>query len=232
MKEREIPSNIACISIEDLKLSIGTKKRLMWNRINTLGQLLELDSEQLLKIRKLGEKMYIEIRDCVHELGYELKNEWIIKSEIIAQKKEAGIKLLEDYGLSSNVYSSLYSNGIYTMEDVCNYGNDVLKLKQFGPLRQQELLSKMSELGVEFKNEKETIVVKPETNQNTLLEDINETKLENSKIKDRISKKLELVQLYKSLLLEQKELLLQEQELDMEITNLNIKSNRCKRKNI
>lgn len=182
--------------------------------IRTLGELLTTDYDEILKARNIGEHYMEVLKEYVHNKGYVIKNEAESLREILLNKRKEGIQLLEDVIDSPKVYLILYRNGIYTLEDLINYGPKALELPGYGPLRRKELIEKMKELGIEFQvdviinGEKGTVPTK------TL---IDEVRRENKEIRERIEQKSALLLEYEELIKEREELLIREKELDAAI---------------
>ena len=210
--KNNIPEVVDNTLITELAISEYIKKRLIRADINTLGELLAIDFNQLKKIRNLGRINIIELKNYIHSLGYTFINEDNYLSEIIEQKKKQGLKLLEDYGFSSRVYLTLYAN--YTLEDLIKFGPSVNQLKNFGPLRQQELLDRMQELGVYFKNDLNSEDL---TSLISNDDEINKLQQENTEIRLRIENKERLIKAYENLLHQKEELLTYEKQLDYQI---------------
>ena len=61
--------------IEDLDFSVGTYNCIKRAYKNTLGDLIECEDVDLMKIRNLGRKSSKEIIDKVHSYGFKLKGE-------------------------------------------------------------------------------------------------------------------------------------------------------------
>lgn len=219
-----VPEDLARTSVTQLQLSEYLMKRLLWSNILDLGTLLNTDYETFKNMRNVGEKYLKELIDYVHSLGYTIKGEENFLSGILEEKRARGIKLLEDYGFSPRIYLTLYRNGIYTLEELLEYGREVNNLKRFGPLRQKELADKMQELGISFV-EKQPIELRIQTAK--LLPDggsslpsdetISQLIADNNSIRTMINRKTQLLKQYESLLKERQELLAREQELDSQI---------------
>lgn len=201
------------ISLELLDLSGNSKNRLKETGVHTLGDLLNFDYQELFRIRNLGERGIREIRDYVHSFGYTLKNETPFLEEVREEKRKQEVELLEDLGLSKTVYMMLYKNEIWTLEDLLNYGPNVFKIKNFGPLRRQELAEKMKDLNVTFSKSE-----KGEVNITVIpAQIIDKAKQDNSLVRWRISKKEQLLQEYNELMEERRNLIRRERELNEQI---------------
>ena len=157
LEEFNLPFDIIYANIENLQISENLKTVLVRIGVDNLFDLLILDYSKIAKERNIGETYLRELKDYVHGLGFTLKNEWPYLSEILEQKRREGVVLLEEYGLSSRVYLTLYHNGIYSFNDVLSYGPKINDIKSFGPLRRKELADKMAELGISFNVDEKSI---------------------------------------------------------------------------
>ena len=63
------------MTIEDLDLSVRSFNCLKRAGINTVNDLIEKSAEEMMKVRNLGKKSFDEVREKLHELGYELNSE-------------------------------------------------------------------------------------------------------------------------------------------------------------
>lgn len=61
------------IEVEDLKLSVRTKKALLSSNIKTVGGIIKKDEKSLLALEGMGEKGVKEIKKALKKLGLELK---------------------------------------------------------------------------------------------------------------------------------------------------------------
>lgn len=209
-KDLNITLEEANIKLEDLS-DLNKHIKLALTRqlgIRTLGELLTTDYNEILKTKNIGEYYMEMLKEYIHKKGYVLKNEEVVLREILIQKRKEGLQLLEDVIELPRIYFILYRNGIYTIEDLVNYGPKVLDLSGLGPLKQKQLISKMKELGVEFRVDS---ILKKEINHGTLIEEV---KRENKEIVDRIEHKASLIDEVDELIKERDQLLAREKELD------------------
>ena len=209
-KDLNITLEEANIKLEDLS-DLNKHIKLALTRqlgIRTLGELLTTDYNEILKTKNIGEYYMEMLKEYIHKKGYVLKNEEVVLREILIQKRKEGLQLLEDVIELPRIYFILYRNGIYTIEDLVNYGPKVLELSGLGPLKQKQLISKMKELGVEFRVDS---ILKKEINHGTLIEEV---KRENKEIVDRIEHKASLIDEVDELIKERDQLLAREKELD------------------
>lgn len=209
-KDLDITLEEANIKLEDLAdlnkhIKVALTRQL---GIRTLGELLTTDYDEILKTKNIGEYYMEMLKEYIHKKGYVLKNEEVVLREILIQKRKEGLQLLEDVIELPRIYFILYRNGIYTIEDLVNYGPKVLELSGLGPLKQKQLISKMKELGVEFRVDS---ILKKEINHGTLIEEV---KRENKEIVDRIEHKASLIDEVDELIKERDQLLAREKELD------------------
>lgn len=108
------------ITLKDLGIKKRTRKRLSLYNIETLEDLLQIDYEDLTKIRQLGIGGLKEIKGALHNAGYKIKNE--DKSQEVQKEKlkQEGKVLLEELGFSPQAYSLLYREGIFTLQQLSN----------------------------------------------------------------------------------------------------------------
>ena len=218
-----ISEDVALIPIEILDLSPRVKKRFRHSGLRVFGDLLSYTADELLRIRQFGEDSLKEVKDYLKLFGYTLKDDAPTIDEVRQKLKAEGAHLLEEI-FSNKVYLVLYRNGIYTIEDLQNYGPDVMNLYGMGELRRRELAETMTAYNLQFNINAKKIEIPTnngETKENTpkavvmpTEEVVAEAKRENDAIRARIEKKEALVAEYDRLLQERQELLAREQELD------------------
>ena len=152
------------------------------------------------------------IKKYLHSIGCTVRCESDNYLEIVNRLKEQGIRLLEEDIKDPMLYLILYKNGIYTLEDLVNYGPKVLELPNYGPLRRKELIRILKELGIDIEP---VVVVNNEVQITKSTEElIEEVRLENSEIRARIESKQAMLLEYDELLRERAELQRREEELD------------------
>ncbi len=142
----------ANIKIDDLELPTVIKRGLRGTfGIAYLGELLtDVTFSDLKKTRNVGVNNLRYLKEYIHSLGYELKEEEIIVEEKIDELRKKGVQLLEDIFDDNKIYRTLYRHGIFTLDDLLEYGPDVFSISGFGPQRQKNLLEKMRKLGLKF----------------------------------------------------------------------------------
>lgn len=206
-----LTSEIANIPIMSLELPSKLKQALTKNLIWTFGDLLTTDYKILLKTNNLGEIYLRVLKNYVHSLGYILKNEEPTLKETLETLKEKGIKLLEETIDNQRICMVLYRNGIYSIEDLLNFGPDVFNLVGFGPVKKQQLLQKMQELNLSFKTPSLECL-----QQNAIFTDgtFEQARIGNNEIRIRIDQKEKLIAEYDRLMAEKQQLLAREQELN------------------
>ena len=210
-----ISDEIALIPIKNLELPERLYKKLSWNYIFYLGDLLAIDPY---RINGVGEKTIIELKNHLYSLGFSMKNvEPIFKREIIDDYRKKGIQIIQDFlDVDPQTISILYKNGIYTLDDLLRFGQGVFNLERMGPFRQKQLKDAMSAKGISF----ETSIIP----QNEISNEINSPEFvvnrlmtENGEIKKRIDRKKQLLRELEKLTAEKKELQAIEEKLDEEI---------------
>lgn len=180
--------------------------------IQTLGELVTTDYSTILKTRGIGLYKMKLLKDYLHSIGCCIRNEEKSIEEITAKLKEQGARLLEEDLLDPKIYMILYRNGIYTLDDLVNYGAKVLELPNYGPLRRAMLEDKLKELGIELKT---NVVVDGLVRVTQPTEElIEEVRRENREIRERVESKQALLLEYEDLMKERAELKAREEELD------------------
>lgn len=215
-----ISDDVALITINSLGISNRLKNSLTrQGGINYLGDLLSHDYSRLMRIRTLGEDGLIELKKYIHSLGYKLNNEAPLLTEIQEEYKTRGIPMIqEELGLDAKTCGVLYRNGIYTVQDLVNFGEKVFELVGMGDLKRQKLKEAMESKDIHFGT---AVVITPEEPVAVMptKEVVDRLKQENTAIKIRIGRKQELVSEYDRLLAERQELMTREQKLDEEIAS-------------
>lgn len=214
MKEQEFLQTL----IKELDISNYTKGRLLNHGIETVEDLLKIDYEDLTKLRQLGKKGLKEISTFLHQMGYKIKNEESDKEVKREQLKEEGKVLLEDLGLKRELYSILYREGIFTLQELNNHWKEIPEIKGYGPRRQIQLSEQLSFLGIKVTEEGLQI---PEEVTQTIdnQEEINKL-VEKPGEKQTQEESDKLLALQQSLLAEKQQLQLREQEIDKELANI------------
>lgn len=214
MKEQEFLQTL----IKELDISNYTKGRLLNHGIETVEDLLKIDYEDLTKLRQLGKKGLKEISTFLHQMGYKIKNEESDKEVKREQLKEEGKVLLEDLGLKRELYSILYREGIFTLQELNNHWKEIPEIKGYGPRRQIQLSEQLSFLGIKVTEEGLQI---PEEVTQTIdnQEEINKL-VEKPVEKQTQEERDKLLALQQSLLAEKQQLQLREQEIDKELANI------------
>ena len=214
MKEQELLQTL----IKELDISNYTKGRLLNHGIETVEDLLKIDYEDLTKLRQLGKKGLKEISTFLHQMGYKIKNEESDKEVKREQLKEEGKVLLEDLGLKRELYSILYREGIFTLQELNNHWKEIPEIKGYGPRRQIQLSEQLSFLGIKVTEEGLQI---PEEVTQTIdnQEEINKL-VEKPGEKQTQEERNKLLALQQSLLAEKQQLQLREQEIDKELANI------------
>ena len=175
--------------------------------VETLGELLNLNYDDLKYIRGIGFKGKKDILDYVHSLGYTIQNE--PETSSYQERIEQGQVLLEDYGMPKSVYLPLYRAGIYTMEELRENPSVVKEIKYFGPKKKEILQQYLDNL--ESMQQKENIKLQKRNSK---------LKQENEEIQKRIKTKQTLLNEYAKLLTEREMLTEKERELDEKLAQI------------
>lgn len=217
-EEAGISDEIALISVDKLALSPRLKNTLSKRgNIHFLGDLLTIDYKSILRIRTMGEDGIIELKKYLHSLGYSMQNEEPILKEIVEKFKQKGIPMVhESLGLDGRTAGVLYRNGIYTLEDLLNFGERVFELVGMGDLKTKNLKEAMEARNIHFG----TIVSIPQESPVAIRPSeiiVQRLKSENATIKERVDRKEELASEYDKLIAEREKLIAREKSLDEEI---------------
>ena len=175
--------------------------------VETLGELLNLNYDDLKYIRGIGSKGKKDILDYVHSLGYTMQNE--PETSSYQERIEQGQVLLEDYGMPKSVCLPLYRAGIYTMEELRRNPNVVEGIKYFGPKKKEILQQYLDNL--ESMQQKENL---------SLQERNSKLKQDNEEIKKRIAEKQQLLEEYHRLQVENITLIQKERDLDKKLAQI------------
>lgn len=218
LEEVGVSDEIALIPITQLELSSRLKNALEGSGIFFLGDLLTYDYNDLTKVRKIGKDGIIKLKNYVHSLGYSLKNEELTLKEIVESFKEKEIPMVqESLELDGKTAGVLYRNGIYTVEDLINFGDRVFELVGMGDFKTKRLKEAMESHNVRFG----TIVAIPKEGPAAIRPSeiiVQRLKKENAAIKERIERKEKLVSEYEELIAEREQLLAKEKSLDDKIS--------------
>lgn len=213
-----ISDEIAMVRINNLDLSPRLKNALIKRGgLTYLGDLLTTDYEDVKHIRVIGEEGIIELKNYIHSLGFSLPNEKPTMKELKESFKEKGIPMVgETLNLDGQVSGVLYKNGIYTLEDLINFGPKVFELIGIGDVKKKKLAEALKARNIELGA---SIVLPAETPFAIRPTEIivNRAKEENESIKKRIDTKEKLLAEYEKLLEERSSLIAREQKLDEEI---------------
>lgn len=205
------------ITLKDLGIKKRTRKRLSLYNIETLEDLLQIDYEDLTKIRQLGIGGLKEIKGALHNAGYKIKNE--DKSQEVQKEKlkQEGKVLLEELGFSPQAYSLLYREGIFTLQQLSNRWREIPIIKGYGPNRQRQLLDQLTILGVG----REGLLIPKEVEQQAIeQEKLNKSAKEEQKQSEDIKRRNILIEMQQSLLKEKQALRIREQEIDNELAKI------------
>lgn len=190
-------------------------KKLYRRGIFSLRDLLERDFDDICKTRGLGETALIELKNCLHSLGYSIEGEYDFVCEKVDKLRESGVELLSDLFNETTVCSFLYRNNIFTADDLIHGYEIVLNMSNFGDKRKERLYELMNEHNLKFVNADKILmlgeVVKAPTNDNDIVnlnENLIEKKTKTEKLYDEIIELLD----------EKNKLLEREKEIDLLIS--------------
>ena len=189
-----ISDEIAMIPITELDISSRLKNALIKKGgITYLGDLLTTDYENIVSIQNLGEKSIIELKDYIHSLGFSFPNEELTKKEIKESFKAKGIPMVgEALNLNSRTSGILYKHGIYTLEDLINFGQKVYELIGMGDIKCNDLATALQTKNIQLKpttilSDNKKAAISP---NKTIVEQV---KKENKSIETRIDIKEKLL---------------------------------------
>ena len=162
-KDLNLSDDFAGILLENISAFPARVYRAFYrNHIYTLGDLLSLDYFSVIgdktygsKIRGLGDKGIKQVIEFIHEIGFLLKNEENSLEYIINNYKNKGILVIEDIISDSCLCNILYSNNIYTVDDLKNIGLDVLEFPGIGKKNRDYLINILWELDSELERKNE-----------------------------------------------------------------------------
>ena len=120
--------------------------------------------------------------------------------------------------MKRELYSILYREGIFTLQELNNHWKEIPEIKGYGPRRQIQLSEQLSFLGIKVTEEGLQI---PEEVTQTIdnQEEINKL-VEKPGEKQTQEERNKLLALQQSLLAEKQQLQLREQEIDKELANI------------
>lgn len=221
---------IAEIDLEDdikdvLNLSNKVIKCLHKRGIYTLRELLDTEYNDIKKTKRLGEAGVEEIRNALKPFGFTLKNAdqaWEVQRE---KRIEEGYQLLETYGWPKEIYSLLYQNGIFTLEDVENNLGKIETIKNYGPKRQSLLRQYLKQTNIEEvaldSRTSSKVKIEEEKGLEERLFRLNQRLAsKNKEQREKVEKKEALVTEYYRLLEEQAELQERERKADEELAKI------------
>ena len=218
---------IAEIDLEDdikdvLNLSNKVIKCLHKWGIYTLRELLDTEYNDIKKTKRLGEVGVEEIRNALKPFGFTLKNAdqaWEVQRE---KRIEEGYQLLETYGWPKEIYSLLYQNGIFTLEDVENNLGKIETIKNYGPKRQYLLRQYLEKTKVLPEKNIKTADKKEEElgTEEMLIRENQRLFAENNEQRAKLEKKEKLIAEYYRLLEEQEDLQERERKADEELAKI------------
>ena len=157
----------ALILIEKLPLSTKVKNIITSHGIMYLGDLVRVDYNCIRKFRGFGSKSLKILTDFIHSFGYKLLNEDSKLSKLLdaseINRKADMIQLPQDvkskynFRTQKTLYEEiscvnyyvmltigiLYSNGIYTSDDLIDYGEKVFELPGMTELKKKIILDAM-----------------------------------------------------------------------------------------
>lgn len=151
------------VSIDELELSVRAYNCLKRAGIDTLGELMQMSSEDMMRVRNLGRKPLEEILNKMHEYGVGLSDEDIPQGGFSADRFGASYMepgaldamSLDDMGLSVRSYNCMKRAGKICLGDLRRMTrDDFMKVSNLGRRSMDEIIAKMEEYGVAPAGEK------------------------------------------------------------------------------
>lgn len=151
MTKEEVNNEFSLFSIDELEVSNRVKNALKNNGITNLGELLETDYSVLEGISYFGPDCLSELKRYIHALGLQLKNEKITVEDKYDELNAKGIRLLQDdLLLSGKVVNLLNRNGIFTLQELIDFGENVYHLTRMGKVKADELRNALAKRGIDL----------------------------------------------------------------------------------
>lgn len=145
------------LSIDNMGFSIRTLNSLKRAKIESLVDLENITEEQLKKVRNLGSKCFSEIVDKMKEYGISFKEDeqHEEQKDRNTDKKTERLKI-ENVRFLPYTFKCLKSAGITSLTDLSNITEKQLRnIRNLKKENADEVIAKMSEYGISFKEEQE-----------------------------------------------------------------------------
>ena len=195
-------------SVDELNFSVKVCGILKRAGIDTIGKLISLDTEGLLKIKDMNLRNFNEISRSLNKYGVSL-------SEFSEIKKIDVSDNIEVLGLSAKTYMCLKIAGIDTIDKLISLDVDkLLKIRNMGLRNVNEISIVLYKYGLSLSKSYVNESLNKKSDLNIFVEPNQTSEF------DCISKHISFLDKYKSLLLEKKQLQHRLNEIDMEIMNL------------
>ena len=141
------------IFIKNMPISARTKNALFQQYgIQTLEELLNIDYQELKETRGLGQVALKEIKEYLHSIQKEFKNEEGPFSSEEKERIEKGERVLKLYGFSQKLCYHLYQQNLFTLDDLIAYGSFIYQNKSLTPSLAQELFLTLKSLDIILEN--------------------------------------------------------------------------------
>lgn len=159
------------LDIAELDISYQLKLHLVRARIDKLKDLLELTSDDILRIRGIGPKSFVEIRSCVRKLGYDIKGDYQTAEEFRTTVEAQGDKVLEDVlNLKPFTRGLLHGQNIYTLNQLLAYGTRVYEIPKMVKGTREDFDRALKESGIVLPINKNSVMKKLLETEKELLE--------------------------------------------------------------
>lgn len=154
------------MSIDNLDLSVRAWNCLIRGGIRTIPQLTSMNTNDLLKIRNMCQKVIDEIQTKLQQSGlslrdYELESSFNIETLSEEQKKILQMDIA-DLDLSVRAFNCLIRRGIRTISQLTSMStNDLLKIRNISLKVVDEIQDKLKILGLSLSNDNEKMKQEP-----------------------------------------------------------------------
>lgn len=163
-RNKYVTEELLSTRIEDFNLSNTATKIIKRNGCNIMRDLLSRYYNEILNWR-VSQQIIQEIKDFVHGYGMVITNEYPTFEEIDEAVKLSGqipISSIPDFGF---IYRKFYRLGIYTVQDLIEYGYLADEMELIGPKRKEKFHEILKEQNIQLKeksNEKVSLLYSAE----------------------------------------------------------------------
>lgn len=147
------------MKVEELDFSSRTLNALKRSNINTVEELISFTEDEIIKVRNIGETGFTELLKKLRGLGLSFREREIYTMGMFIERPEVmGEKILEmtieELELSVRTYNCLKRVGINTVDELLDLTeSDLMQVKNLGKKGFEEVVQKLSALGLSLKEE-------------------------------------------------------------------------------